>query len=208
MIETCGFTRKNEDGREAGRRLANHRLQPLGHLTAHPQVYVTQDTYTGTIGSDLMKATRDQTVAFDAKCNDKRALYLRRATRFGHSLGTLLGTHAVFFARSVQKTEGKRDKATVSLTVASNKKREDVAYKHVERHKADVVHEPLDLMILKTLEAIGPLHGYSIARRIKQTSDDPLSINQGTIGPAASRRSPSLTTLWRSKMLRVMSQIR
>ena len=34
VVETLGFVRKNEDGREAGRRLANRRLRPLGHLTA------------------------------------------------------------------------------------------------------------------------------------------------------------------------------
>jgi PadR family transcriptional regulator PadR len=52
------------------------------------------------------------------------------------------------------------------------------------RRKADVLHGTLDLMILKTLEAMGPLHGYSIARRIEQISNDQLSINQGTIYPA------------------------
>ena len=63
-----------------------------------------------------MKATPNQTVAFDAKCNHKRALYHRLTTHFGHTLlGTLLGTLGAFFARSVQKTEGKRDKATVLL---------------------------------------------------------------------------------------------
>jgi PadR family transcriptional regulator, regulatory protein PadR len=52
------------------------------------------------------------------------------------------------------------------------------------RGKADVLHGTLDLMILKTLEAMGPLHGYLIARRIEQISSDQLSINQGTIYPA------------------------
>jgi len=42
----------------------------------------------------------------------------------------------------------------------------------------------LDLMILKTLEAMGPLHGYGIARRIEQTSDNLLSLNYGTLYPA------------------------
>ena len=50
--------------------------------------------------------------------------------------------------------------------------------------KSDVLHGTLDLMILKTLEAMGPLHGYSIARRIEQISGDQLSINQGTLYPA------------------------
>jgi PadR family transcriptional regulator PadR len=52
------------------------------------------------------------------------------------------------------------------------------------RDKADVLHGTLDLMILKTLDAMGPLHGYSIARRIEQISDDQLAINQGSLYPA------------------------
>jgi PadR family transcriptional regulator PadR len=50
--------------------------------------------------------------------------------------------------------------------------------------KADVWQGTLALMVLKTLEAIGPLHGYGIARRIEQTSGDELSIRYGTIYPA------------------------
>src|SRR3984893_7470348 len=42
----------------------------------------------------------------------------------------------------------------------------------------------LALMVLKTLETIGPLHGYGIARRIEQTSGDLLSVNYGTLYPA------------------------
>ena len=50
--------------------------------------------------------------------------------------------------------------------------------------KADVRQGTLALMVLKTLEAMGPLHGYGIARRIEQTSGDLLSINYGTLYPA------------------------
>ena len=50
--------------------------------------------------------------------------------------------------------------------------------------KADVWQGTLALMVLKTLEAIGPLHGYGIARRIEQTSGDELSIQYGTLYPA------------------------
>jgi PadR family transcriptional regulator len=50
--------------------------------------------------------------------------------------------------------------------------------------KADVLHGTLDLMVLKTLETMGPLHGYAIARRIEQISSDQLTINQGTLYPA------------------------
>ena len=50
--------------------------------------------------------------------------------------------------------------------------------------KRDVWQGTLALMVLKTLEAMGPLHGYGIARRIEQTSGDALSINYGTLYPA------------------------
>src|SRR6266851_4398218 len=50
--------------------------------------------------------------------------------------------------------------------------------------KADVWQGTLALMVLKTLETMGPLHGYGIARRIEQTSGDLLAINYGTLYPA------------------------
>jgi transcriptional regulator len=50
--------------------------------------------------------------------------------------------------------------------------------------KTDVLQGTLALMVLKTLEALGPLHGYGIARRIEQTSGDLLSVNYGTLYPA------------------------
>jgi PadR family transcriptional regulator, regulatory protein PadR len=53
--------------------------------------------------------------------------------------------------------------------------------------KSDVLQGTLDLMVLKTLESMGPLHGYGIARRIEQVSDNGLSLNQGTIYPALLR---------------------
>ncbi len=51
-------------------------------------------------------------------------------------------------------------------------------------NKTDVWQGTLALMVLKTLEALGPLHGYGIARRIEQTSGGLLSINYGTLYPA------------------------
>ena len=51
-------------------------------------------------------------------------------------------------------------------------------------HKTDVWQGTLALMVLKTLETLGPLHGYGIARRIEQTSQDLLSLNYGTLYPA------------------------
>lgn len=50
--------------------------------------------------------------------------------------------------------------------------------------KADVWQGTLALMVLKTLETLGPLHGYGIARRIEQTSGQRLAINYGTLYPA------------------------
>lgn len=50
--------------------------------------------------------------------------------------------------------------------------------------KKDVWQGTLALMVLKTLEALGPLHGYGIARRIEQISGDLLSVNYGTLYPA------------------------
>ena len=50
--------------------------------------------------------------------------------------------------------------------------------------KTEVWQGTLALMVLKTLEALGPLHGYGIARRIEQTSEHQLAINYGTIYPA------------------------
>ncbi len=54
-------------------------------------------------------------------------------------------------------------------------------------NRSDVLQGTLDLMVLKTLESMGPLHGYGIARRIEQVSGDTLSLNQGTIYPALLR---------------------
>jgi len=47
--------------------------------------------------------------------------------------------------------------------------------------KSDILQGTLDLMVLKTLETMGPLHGYGIARRIEQLSEEALKVNQGTI---------------------------
>jgi transcriptional regulator len=47
--------------------------------------------------------------------------------------------------------------------------------------KADILQGTLDLMVLKTLDSMGPLHGYGIARRIEQISAEALALNQGTI---------------------------
>jgi transcriptional regulator len=51
----------------------------------------------------------------------------------------------------------------------------------MDEAKSEVLQGTLDLMVLKTLHALGPLHGYGIARRIEQVSDQVLLLNQGTI---------------------------
>ena len=53
-----------------------------------------------------------------------------------------------------------------------------------EKTRQDVWQGTLALMVLRTLETLGPLHGYGIARRIEQTSGDRLSVNYGTLYPA------------------------
>ena len=50
--------------------------------------------------------------------------------------------------------------------------------------RSDVLYGTLGLLVIKTLEALGPLHGYRIARRIEQISGDQLALNQGTLYPA------------------------
>src|SRR5579875_2471805 len=55
------------------------------------------------------------------------------------------------------------------------------------KQKTDVPQGTLALMVLKTLEVLGPLHGYGLARRIEQISGDLLSVNQGTLYPVLLR---------------------
>jgi transcriptional regulator len=52
---------------------------------------------------------------------------------------------------------------------------------------ADIPYGTLDLMVLKTLDAMGPLNGYALARRIEQVAEGSLALNQGTIYPALLR---------------------
>ena len=53
--------------------------------------------------------------------------------------------------------------------------------------KADVLQGTLDLMVLQTLDTLGPQHGYSIAARLEQVSDGALQLNMGTLYPALMR---------------------
>ena len=56
-----------------------------------------------------------------------------------------------------------------------------------ERQKTDLLQGTLDLMVLQTLDALGPLHGYGIARRIEQVSESVLELNEGTVYTALLR---------------------
>jgi PadR family transcriptional regulator PadR len=53
--------------------------------------------------------------------------------------------------------------------------------------RAEVLQGTLDLIVLQTLQAMGPLHGYGIAQRVQQVSEDLLKLNQGTLYPALLR---------------------
>ncbi len=55
------------------------------------------------------------------------------------------------------------------------------------QEKPDVLHGSLALMVLRTLDTLGPRHGWGIARRIEQTSGNALELNQGTLYPALLR---------------------
>ena len=55
------------------------------------------------------------------------------------------------------------------------------------RDKADIFQGTLDLMVLQTLDSLGPLHGYAIAARLEQVSGGALQLNMGTLYPALMR---------------------
>lgn len=64
--------------------------------------------------------------------------------------------------------------------------------------KADVPYGTLDLLVLRTLEVMGPLHGFGIARRIEQVAKNIVHLNQGSIYPALLRLQQKgwITTKW------------
>jgi len=66
--------------------------------------------------------------------------------------------------------------------------------------RRDVLYGSLGLMVLKTLEALGPLHGYRLARRLEQISDNQLAMNQGTLYPALMKLEQTgwITSKWTS----------
>lgn len=64
--------------------------------------------------------------------------------------------------------------------------------------REDILRGTLDLLVLKTLDSLGPLHGFGIARRIEQVSGDLLYLNQGTLYPALLRLQQKgwITSKW------------
>src|SRR5258708_34490504 len=56
-----------------------------------------------------------------------------------------------------------------------------------ETGRTDVLQGTLDLMVLRTLDTIGPLHGHGIARRLEQVSEDALKLNEGTVDASPMR---------------------
>ena len=64
--------------------------------------------------------------------------------------------------------------------------------------KRDIMQGTLDLMVLKTLDTMGSLHGYGIAQRLEQVSNDALYVNQGTLYPALLRLEQRgwITSAW------------
>lgn len=66
------------------------------------------------------------------------------------------------------------------------------------QNKHEVLPGTLDLLVLKTLETLGPLHGFGIARRIEQVSENLLHLNQGTLYPALLRLQQRgwITSAW------------
>jgi len=67
-----------------------------------------------------------------------------------------------------------------------------------KKQKRDVLQGTLALMVLKTLDVLGAMHGYSIARRIEQISGDLLAVNQGTLYPVLLKleQEGSITSGW------------
>ncbi len=58
----------------------------------------------------------------------------------------------------------------------------------ITKDRSEVLQGTLDLMVLKTLDALGPLHGYGVARRLEQLSEETLRLNEGTVSISKSGR--------------------
>ena len=73
------------------------------------------------------------------------------------------------------------------MTSRSDSSKLHLSIVDMSKEKTEIPYGTLDLLILKTLETVGPLHGYSIARRIEQVSESTLRLSQGSIYPALIR---------------------
>jgi len=85
--------------------------------------------------------------------------------------------------RRVVWRERERETGPPTLLLLSHKKAAILLWATNMSEKTEVWQGTLALMVLKTLKAMGPQHGYGIARRIEQTSDNLLAINHGTLYP-------------------------
>ena len=92
-------------------------------------------------------------------------------------IGANMAIYAVVYALLCPLQKDRRNESSIAIPY-------DGEYSGFMSSKADVWQGTLALMVLKTLERTGPLHGYGIARQIEQTSADLLSVNYGTLYPA------------------------
>jgi transcriptional regulator len=109
----------------------------------------------------------------------------------GDRMGTGVGVQPVLWELGVGRWEFG---GTCRFLLTSNTKTRDTpvdvqqeAPTSAMGDRTDVLHGALDLMILRTLDGLGPLHGYGLARRIEQVSAGALALNQGTLYPALLR---------------------
>jgi PadR family transcriptional regulator, regulatory protein PadR len=77
--------------------------------------------------------------------------------------------------------DGQKECARLSISPVDRLK------EHMPAPKSEVLQGTLDLLVLKTLDSMGPMHGFGIAMRIQQVSEDLLQLNQGTLYPARLR---------------------
>ena len=106
--------------------------------------------------------------------------------RYKSQLRRLQSTVSRQFPDSASRLHGRRIAQNLLLLSKRNRAIIPVGNLKVEfpmKEKPDVLQGTLALMVLKTLDVLGPQHGYGIARRIEQISGDLLTVNQGTLYP-------------------------
>src|SRR5262245_19789606 len=90
---------------------------------------------------------------------------------------------SVMFFHSIRYVKTEQIHAADRLT-GGQPTHSGVGCQHMTPDRGDVVYGSLGLLVLKTLDAIGPMHGYRLARRIEQISGNQLALNQGTLYPS------------------------